>query len=58
MKAKVEGLMIDRMDQNQEIVTRYLNDPEFQAVMFDLLVKRIYEDIRRKGEATPQDSSR
>jgi type I restriction enzyme R subunit len=46
MKAKLEGLMIDRMDQNEEIVTRYLNDADFQRVAFQLLVKKIYEDIR------------
>lgn len=45
--------MIDRMDQNQEIVTRSLNDPQFQDVAFRLLVKRICEEIRGgKGEAT------
>jgi type I restriction enzyme R subunit len=46
MKSKVEGLMVDRMDQNQDIVTRYLNDPTFQDLAFRLLVKRIYEEIR------------
>jgi type I restriction enzyme R subunit len=46
MKSKVEGLMVDRMDQNQEIVTRYLNDAQFQELAFRLLVKRIYEEIR------------
>lgn len=46
MKGKVEGLMVDRMDQNQEIVTRYLNDPQFQDLAFRLLVKRIYDEIR------------
>ena len=51
MKAKVEGLMIDRMDQNQEIVTRYLNDPQFQEVAFRLLVKRIYDELRMKEPA-------
>lgn len=54
MKAKVEGLMIDRMDQNQEIVTRYLNDPQFQDVAFRLLVRRIYEEIRaQEGDTRP-----
>jgi len=47
MKAKIEGLMIDRMDQNTDIVTKYLNEPDFQAVAFGLLVKRIYEEIRK-----------
>ena len=52
MKGKVEGLMVDRMDQNQEIVTRYLNDPQFQDLAFRLLVKRIYDEIRGgKSEA-------
>ena len=49
MKAKVEGLMIDRMDQNEEIVTRYLNDPDFQRVAFQLLVKKIYDEIRARA---------
>jgi hypothetical protein len=31
MKPKVEGLMIDRMDRNQEIVNRDLNDPAFRS---------------------------
>jgi len=46
MKGKVEELMVDRMDQNQEIVTRYLNDAQFQDLAFRLLVKRIYDEIR------------
>ena len=49
MKSKVESLMIDRMDQNQAIVTRYLNDPPFQDVALRLLVGRIYE-LRASAE--------
>ena len=44
--------MIDRMDQNQDIVNRYLNDPEFQSVAFKAIVKRIYKELRR-GEQPP-----
>jgi hypothetical protein len=51
MKAKVEGLMIDLMDQNREIVTRYLDDPEFKATAVKLLVKRIHEEIRAGSHA-------
>ncbi|MCP3105477.1 DEAD/DEAH box helicase family protein [Myxococcus sp. K15C18031901] len=52
MKGKVEGLMVDCMDQNQEIVTRYLNDPQFQDLAFRLIVRRIYDEIRDgKSEA-------
>jgi type I restriction enzyme, R subunit len=52
MKDKVENLMVDRMDQNQEIVTRYLNDPQFKEVAFRLLVRRIYDEIRAGGSGT------
>jgi type I restriction enzyme, R subunit len=49
MKPKVEGLMIDRMEQNQEIVTRYLNDPAFQTAAFKALIAQIYQEIRASG---------
>ena len=57
MKPKVEGLMIDRMDQNQEIVNRYLNDAAFQGAAFKAIVKQIYEQIRR-GSTRPPPPSR
>jgi type I restriction enzyme R subunit len=53
MKPKVEGLMIDRMDQNQEIVNRYLNDPAFQSAAFKAIVKRVYDEIRKPGSQPP-----
>ena len=52
MKPKVETLMIDRMDQNQEIVNRYLNDPVFQSATFKAIVKRVYDEIRKSGART------
>jgi hypothetical protein len=45
-KQQVEDLMIDRMDLNRDLVTRYLNDPRFQEALFPLLVKQIYEQAR------------
>ncbi len=53
MKPKVEGLMIDRMDQNQDIVNRYLNDPAFQSAAFKAIVKQIYDQIRRGSTRPP-----
>lgn len=53
MKAKVEGLMIDRIEQNKEIVTHYLNDAEFQQVVFDPLVRRIYDAGRTGSKPNP-----
>ncbi|MEI9941983.1 MAG: type I restriction endonuclease [Pseudomonadota bacterium] len=57
MKPKVEGLMIDRMDQNQEIVNRYLNDSAFQSAAFKAIVKQIYDQVRR-GSSRPPPASR
>jgi type I restriction enzyme R subunit len=48
-RPKVEGLMLDRMDRNQDIVTRYLNDPEFRAVVDQELARRTYDQIRHGG---------
>jgi hypothetical protein len=49
MEGKVKELMGDQLDQNQELVTRYLNDAQFQSVIFPLLVKSIYDTIRRRA---------
>ncbi len=54
MKPTMEGLIIDRMDQNQDIATRFLNEPAFQATLLKLLVPQIYREIRR--EALPPSS--
>ncbi len=41
--------MIDRMDQNSEIVSKYINEQEFQDVAFGELAKRIYEELREEA---------
>jgi hypothetical protein len=33
----IEGLITDRMERNEQLVTRYLNDPEFQEVLFRVI---------------------
>lgn len=53
MKPKVEGLMIDRKEQNQDIVTPYLNDPTFQSAAFKSLISRLYKEIRHDGPHPP-----
>ena len=35
------------MSQNDEIVTRYIDDASFQEVVYPLLAKRIYEEIMK-----------
>jgi hypothetical protein len=42
----LEGKFIDRMDQNQEIFARYINDPAFAKVVAEFLRKQVYEQIR------------
>lgn len=56
MKPKVDGLMLDRMDQNQDIVNRYFNDAPFGTAVFKALVKKVYEEIRR-GSSRPPPAS-
>ncbi len=41
--------MLDRMDKNTGIVTKYLNEHDFQEVTFRELAKRIYEDLKKTG---------
>jgi len=32
------------------LVTRYLNNPEFQEVLFRMMAQRIYDEVRGVGE--------
>ncbi|TAN74726.1 MAG: type I restriction endonuclease subunit R [Gallionella sp.] len=41
----VEDLMIQRMDENDKIVTRYMDDGEFQRTAFPILAREIFEAI-------------
>lgn len=42
----LEGLFIDRMEQNEEIFARFMNDPNFQRLVEEHLRKQVYEQIR------------
>jgi type I restriction enzyme, R subunit len=44
----LEGLFIDRMDQNEEITAKFMNDKEFQDAVGKHLLKEVYEQIREK----------
>ncbi|KXS32138.1 MAG: Restriction endonuclease, type I, EcoRI, R subunit/Type III [Candidatus Gallionella acididurans] len=41
----VEDLMIQRMGENDKIVTRYMGDGEFQRTTFPILAREIFETI-------------
>ncbi|MBI3090679.1 MAG: type I restriction endonuclease subunit R [Candidatus Tectomicrobia bacterium] len=47
----LEGLFIDRMEQNEDITARFINDKEFQNLVGKHLQKRVYEEVRAQGEA-------
>lgn len=44
----IEGLMIERMGDNDKIVTRYMADQEFQGSAFPILAREIFEAVRGK----------
>jgi len=46
----IEEFMIERMGENDKIVTRYMADREFQGAAFPILAKEIFETIRAKQD--------
>lgn len=49
----IENLMIERMGENDKIVTRYMVDQEFQRSTFPILAREIFETVRGKAPAEP-----
>ncbi len=47
IRQKIESLMVQRMSENDEIVSRYMDDLEFQNEIFPLLAKDIFTTIRK-----------
>jgi type I restriction enzyme R subunit len=47
MKSKIRDAIIDRMDKNEDIATRYLNDSDFEDAAFKALVRQIYEELKK-----------
>nr|MCU0673449.1 type I restriction endonuclease subunit R [Myxococcota bacterium] len=45
----ITGLMIDRMDRNQSLVTKFLNEDELRRLLTEHIAKRIYEDLKKAG---------
>lgn len=50
IKAIIESLMMQRMSENDGIVTRYMDDSNFQKTIFPILAKEIYKSILEKKE--------
>ena len=47
----LEGLFIDRLDQNEEITTKFMNEDRFREAVSSHLLKEVYEQIRVGKEA-------
>ena len=47
----LEGLFIDRMEQNEELFAKYMNDGDFKKLVSEHLLKQVYEQIREEGAA-------
>lgn len=46
LRQPMEGIIIDRMDRNEELVRRYLDDREFREALDEWMAKRIYDEVR------------
>jgi superfamily II DNA or RNA helicase len=44
----LEGLFIDRMEQNEEITAKFMNEDQFREAVSRHLLKEVYEKIRMK----------
>ncbi len=54
VRSLIEDLMIERMGENDRIVTRYMSDKEFQGSAFPVLAREIFETVRaRRGDVGP-----
>ncbi len=51
IKRFIEEMMIQRMAENDRIVTRYMDDQAFQDVAFPVLAKAIFDRILGQAEA-------
>jgi type I restriction enzyme R subunit len=47
----IERLMIQRMSDNDAIVTRYMDDKAFKETAFPVLAREIYEAVREVGDS-------
>ncbi|MDO8672896.1 MAG: type I restriction endonuclease [Dehalococcoidia bacterium] len=46
----LEGLFIDRMDQNVEITAKFMNEDRFREAVSQQLLREVYEQIRQDQE--------
>ncbi len=49
----LQQLFVERMDQNEEIFVRFMNDQSFQKVVKDWLSSQTYQKLRKVDEESP-----
>ena len=47
---KLEDLFIDRMEQNEDITAKFMNEKQFKDIVGRHLLKEVYEQIRSKSQ--------
>lgn len=47
----LEALFIDRMEQNEELFAKFMNDADFQRIVSEHLLHQVYEEIREEPAA-------
>lgn len=45
----LESLFVDRMEQNEDIFARFMNDQGFHRLVTEWLVSDVYKKLRAKG---------
>ena len=45
---RVDDLFVDRMEQNENITSKFLNDPEFKKIITSFLIRQVYERVRKE----------
>jgi len=46
----LDGMFVNRMEQNQDITVKFLNEPAFKEAVGKYLLKQVYEQIRSEGK--------
>ncbi|MFH1486029.1 MAG: hypothetical protein ABIH46_08165, partial [Chloroflexota bacterium] len=46
----LQDLFIDRMDQNEEITAKFMNEKDFQEAVTRHLLEQVYEQIRAEDK--------
>ena len=55
-KQMVESLFLERMDQNEDIFIRYMNDPSFQNAVTDWMATETYRKLREEDTGAPEST--